>query len=483
MFGESESESPRVPSPWDSLISIPPSPIAGPRRTHTPSPLAAELIPRLVPEADDGNVEYKLQLLNPSAARFARLVTQMKWRLLEGGGQAYYELGVADSGDLIGLPREELEQSLETLEMMAGEIGASVIVVKEIEVPAVMARLAKRSGEWAGAEKRAARLEGGTPSSLEGGYSTGGYSTVADTETDPDSLSGTEVDLNEDLSVTVVLDKGSSRGSPRERATDSSGTVSVFSMDIDTEDPADVADDERLAAATQTRFAIDLEISSVFKPRPIRTRVPNHPHYAHSTGGKSKRVKKHKHLSMLNSSHIHTEAPNEDIKALNRRQGRDRRREEKRKALETRAAHAVDTEVNDSASRQDTIRAVAIPTDDAGSLITGLESLHVGLVEEPTQIASVADSEFLDMTNVEDFDDDDDVFASPTTAHPSFPTFSASSTGESHLDVDAAAIGIVGGALGGDGEAEQPRLIVEALVVRKMSLGEAFLDFGGFSLT
>ena len=143
MFGESESESPRVPSPWDSLISIPPSPVplGGQKRTHTPSPLAAELvdIPRLVPEADDGNVEYKLQLLNPSPARFARLVTQMKWRLLEGGGQAYYELGVADSGDLIGLPREELEQSLETLEMMAGEIGASVIVVKEIEVPATAA--------------------------------------------------------------------------------------------------------------------------------------------------------------------------------------------------------------------------------------------------------------------------------------------------------------------------------------------------------
>jgi hypothetical protein len=63
----------------------------------------------------------------------------MKWRLLEGGGQAYYELGVADDGALIGLPRSELEQSLETLDKMAGEIGASVIVVKEIEVPAVMA--------------------------------------------------------------------------------------------------------------------------------------------------------------------------------------------------------------------------------------------------------------------------------------------------------------------------------------------------------
>ena len=72
-----------------------------------------------------GNVEYKLKLTNVTAVRFARLVTQLKWRLLEGGGQAYYELGVADSGALIGLPRADLEESLETLEMMAGEIGAS----------------------------------------------------------------------------------------------------------------------------------------------------------------------------------------------------------------------------------------------------------------------------------------------------------------------------------------------------------------------
>lgn len=94
MFGESESESPRVPSPWDSLISTPPSPSPLSRPQSTSSPLAAGAIPKLVPEADDGNVEYKLQLLSPSPARFARLVTQMKWRLLEGGGQAYYELGM-----------------------------------------------------------------------------------------------------------------------------------------------------------------------------------------------------------------------------------------------------------------------------------------------------------------------------------------------------------------------------------------------------
>ncbi|PPQ81805.1 hypothetical protein CVT25_013642 [Psilocybe cyanescens] len=441
MFGEDESESPRVPSPWDSLISVPPSPVSSQGRAHTPSPLAVELIPRLVPEADDGNVEYKLQLLNPSPARFARLVTQMKWRLLEGGGQAYYELGVADSGDLIGLPREELEQSLETLEMMAGEIGASVIVVKEIEVPAAMATLAKRSGEWAGGGGKRLNKQ-------DGGYSTG----TTEMETDPESLSGTDIDTD-DLSLTVVLDKGS----PKETS-----SIPVASLESDSEDPADAADDERVAVP---RFSIDLEISSVFKPRPIRTRVHNHPHYAQSTGGKARKVKKYKHLSMLASPNTHgTNGTNEEHKNLNRRQSRDKRREEKRKALEA--------------------RVIAPETDSASTLIPALESLHVGVVEEPVQLPGTEASTTIDIASVEDFDDDDDVFPSPKTTVASFPTFSVSSTGESHLDVDTSAIGIVGALSGGEnGEKEQPRLIVEALVVRKMSLGEAFLDFGGFSLT
>lgn len=38
----------------------------------------------LPPEAAEGNIEYKLKLVNPSNSRFEHLVTQMKWRLREG---------------------------------------------------------------------------------------------------------------------------------------------------------------------------------------------------------------------------------------------------------------------------------------------------------------------------------------------------------------------------------------------------------------
>jgi len=127
MFGESESESPRVPSPWDVVLG----PAFLDKLFYRQDEL---LLPKLAAEVEEGNVEYKLHLINPSSARFARLVTQMKWRLLEGGGQAIYELGVSDSGALVGLAPDDLRATLDTLHAMATEIGARVVISKEIEV-------------------------------------------------------------------------------------------------------------------------------------------------------------------------------------------------------------------------------------------------------------------------------------------------------------------------------------------------------------
>jgi hypothetical protein len=146
MFGESESESPRVPSPWDLVLA----PASVDKLYYRQddlllSKLAAEVeevgtswfVPMSILTFVQGNVEYKLHLINPSSTRFARLVTQMKWRLLEGGGQAIYELGVADCGALVGLMPNDLRATLHTLNAMAAEIGARVIISKEIEVTAV----------------------------------------------------------------------------------------------------------------------------------------------------------------------------------------------------------------------------------------------------------------------------------------------------------------------------------------------------------
>lgn len=58
-------------------------------------------------------------MVDPTPCRIEHLITQMKWRLKEGEGEAIYAIGVEDNGVISGLKKEELESSLETLRSMA----------------------------------------------------------------------------------------------------------------------------------------------------------------------------------------------------------------------------------------------------------------------------------------------------------------------------------------------------------------------------
>ncbi|MPC14596.1 GTP-binding protein 2 [Portunus trituberculatus] len=80
-------------------------------------PSVAILPDQLPSEPQEGNIEYKLKL--------------MQWRLREGLGEAIYEIGVEDSGFLLGLTEEELEASMATLRRMACQLGASLTVIRE----------------------------------------------------------------------------------------------------------------------------------------------------------------------------------------------------------------------------------------------------------------------------------------------------------------------------------------------------------------
>ncbi|XP_030627801.1 GTP-binding protein 2 [Chanos chanos] len=90
--------------------------------------------PYLPPEAEEGNIEYKLKLVNPTQYRFEHLATQMKWRLQEGRGEAVYQIGVEDNGLLVGLSEEDMRASLKTLQRMAERVGADITVLREREV-------------------------------------------------------------------------------------------------------------------------------------------------------------------------------------------------------------------------------------------------------------------------------------------------------------------------------------------------------------
>ena len=93
------------------------------------------VIKKLPPEIEEGNIEYKvcksqlislkqllkyyfkLKLIDPTPTRFEHLVTQMKWRLQEGFGEAIYEIGVEDNGSCCGLSEDDMIKSLDTLKL------------------------------------------------------------------------------------------------------------------------------------------------------------------------------------------------------------------------------------------------------------------------------------------------------------------------------------------------------------------------------
>ncbi|KAG1939912.1 GTP-binding protein 2b [Pimephales promelas] len=101
---------------------------------------ANEPPPFLPPEAEEGNIEYKLKLVNPTQYRFEHLATQLKWRLQEGRGEAVYQIGVEDNGLLVGLTEEDMKASLKTLRRMAEKVGADITLLREREVDCDRAR-------------------------------------------------------------------------------------------------------------------------------------------------------------------------------------------------------------------------------------------------------------------------------------------------------------------------------------------------------
>ena len=56
------------------------------------------------------------------------LVTQMHYRLLEGDGEAYYELGVSDNGNPTGISDGDLKSSISTVSAMAECLNAAIQV-------------------------------------------------------------------------------------------------------------------------------------------------------------------------------------------------------------------------------------------------------------------------------------------------------------------------------------------------------------------
>ncbi|GAA5885272.1 hypothetical protein JCM6882_009550 [Rhodosporidiobolus microsporus] len=88
----------------------------------------------LAPEVDhEGHIEYKFKLATPTSLhRLEKLRTQLAWRLREGGGIAVYELGLLDDGKIVGLPQEDMQESLQTLGRMLSGLGGGRVEIARV---------------------------------------------------------------------------------------------------------------------------------------------------------------------------------------------------------------------------------------------------------------------------------------------------------------------------------------------------------------
>lgn len=104
---------------------------AGPSSLISKKSAASSPVTDLKPEDDEGSVEYKWRLIEPTPERFVELVTQLNFRLAEGQNSCLYQLGVLDNGKKKGLSPDQLSASIQTLERMATELGAEATVLSE----------------------------------------------------------------------------------------------------------------------------------------------------------------------------------------------------------------------------------------------------------------------------------------------------------------------------------------------------------------
>jgi len=85
-------------------------------------------------ERDNGNIEYKLRFESMDDDKINKYATQMKFRLIEGNGEAIYIIGVQDNGQIVGLPCSEIDFSINIIHKIRREIDADVKQIRQLKV-------------------------------------------------------------------------------------------------------------------------------------------------------------------------------------------------------------------------------------------------------------------------------------------------------------------------------------------------------------
>ena len=86
-------------------------------------------IDKLSPEIESGNIEYKLKVIPDDDFRLDQLASQMKWRIEEGNGMAYYYLGISDNGEISGINGKDYGISMKNINQIVTKNLLNIICI------------------------------------------------------------------------------------------------------------------------------------------------------------------------------------------------------------------------------------------------------------------------------------------------------------------------------------------------------------------
>jgi hypothetical protein len=79
-----------------------------------------------------GHIEYKRYIKITNPLKHDSLVSQLKYRLIEGNGRCIYMIGVEDNGTIFNITNEEYAESIENLKKMCSSVNAEIISTTKI---------------------------------------------------------------------------------------------------------------------------------------------------------------------------------------------------------------------------------------------------------------------------------------------------------------------------------------------------------------
>ena len=80
-------------------------------------------------EPNEGNLEYKLNLSNFTSNKYEKYSTQLKYRVLEGRGEAIYIIGVFDNGEIKGIPIKEFNITIDKFNHICMNVNCSIKLI------------------------------------------------------------------------------------------------------------------------------------------------------------------------------------------------------------------------------------------------------------------------------------------------------------------------------------------------------------------